>query len=99
MGKQLQIIRGQSLCCRFQPDNMPDMGHYVKQRYFMNEQLKLAKNTLFLLHTKETHSLGQKREKKNVPGIGQHNSRTLIFSSYHEGQRTTGMFKKNTRNS
>ena len=69
-------------------------GIMSNEDIFMNEELKLAKNNLFLLHTKETHSLGEKNRKKNVPGIVQHNSRTLIFSSYHEGQQTTGMFKK-----
>ena len=65
----------------------------------MNEQLKLAKKYFIPSPYKGDTQFGTKKTEKKDRMSQTMDSTTLIFSSYHEGQQTTGMFKKNTKNS
>ena len=66
----------------------------------MNEQLKLSKKNFIPPPYKVDTQCGTKKNRKKKDRMSQTmDSTTLIFSSYHEGQRTTGMFKKNISNS
>ena len=77
--KHKNIYWTHSLCCGFQPDNMPDMGNYVITKISNDLTIKACWNILYSFSIQRRHTILDKKREKQTERPRHLDSETLLI--------------------